>query len=215
MALAKLTSGLLALVIVAASCSNTDSGSGAVPTSTPQPTTTGTTLRIENRGDNTEGHTPQGFAGMGTGLFAGDNLNPGFPNGDGVQLFVTFDLPAKIDIPSSVLLTSDALNVSGTPFEDLGELRAAPVSYPSFGREIFDRIPNGDAVLCKRSTDTAISCDVTQSVAADVAAGATRVQFRVRFDTPGDGDQSQDLAMFFLTDSNTNEPGIFILELTS
>lgn len=29
---------------------------------------------------------------MGTGLFAGDNLNPGFPNGDGVQIFLTFDL---------------------------------------------------------------------------------------------------------------------------
>ena len=40
------------------------------------------------------------------------------------------------------------------------------------------------------------------------------VQFRLRFDRAGDGDGSPDLAMFFITNSNTNEPGIFELEIT-
>lgn len=47
---------------------------------------------INNQGGNMEGHTPRGFQGMGVGLFAGDNLNPGFSNNDGVQFFLTFDL---------------------------------------------------------------------------------------------------------------------------
>ncbi len=32
-------------------------------------------LQIQNQGGSMEGHTPRGFAGSGTGLFAGDNLN--------------------------------------------------------------------------------------------------------------------------------------------
>ena len=50
------------------------------------------TVVVPNQGGNMEGHTPRGFRGMGTGLFTGDNLNPRFPEGDGVQIFLTFDL---------------------------------------------------------------------------------------------------------------------------
>lgn len=57
----------------------------------PLPAADGTII-LENQGGNMEGHTPRGFQGMGTGLFTGDNLNPNFPEGDGVQLFLTFDL---------------------------------------------------------------------------------------------------------------------------
>ncbi len=160
-----------------------------------------------------EGHTPRGFAGSGTGLFVGDNLNPGFPDGDGVQVFLTFDLPTNLDQPSQVLLTSDALQVDGTPFEDLGTLLIEPVTYDTFGPHLFDLAADGPATECIRSAEHSISCEVTGSVAQVTSNDAATVQFRLYFERPGDSDQSQDLAKFFRTDSNTNEPGLFTLEI--
>ena len=64
---------LIALVVVVSAC-----GGGA---------TTGhgaATAVVPNHGGGLEGHTPTGFAGSGTGLFAGDNLNSSFPEGQGV-----------------------------------------------------------------------------------------------------------------------------------
>lgn len=171
------------------------------------------TVRVNNQGGSMEGHTPRGFAGSGTGLFVGDNLNPGFPDGDGVQVFLTFDLPADVDSPSRVVLTSDALQVDGTPFEDLGALLVEPVAYDTFGPHLFDLATNGPATECLRSAEHSISCDVTGSVAQASASEAATVQFRLYFERPGDSDQSQDLAKFFRTDSNINEPGLFTLEI--
>ena len=39
-------------------------------------------------------------------------------------------------------------------------------------------------------------------------------QFRIRFDEAGDEDRSQDLAAFFKRGFNTNEVGIFRLDVT-
>jgi len=39
-------------------------------------------------------------------------------------------------------------------------------------------------------------------------------QFRLRLYAAGDGDGEQDLVAFFKSDSNTNEPGIFLLDVT-
>jgi hypothetical protein len=39
-------------------------------------------------------------------------------------------------------------------------------------------------------------------------------QFRLRMDQAGDLDGDQDLVAFFKGDSNTNEPGIFLLDIT-
>ena len=39
-------------------------------------------------------------------------------------------------------------------------------------------------------------------------------QFRLRVDQAGDLDVDQDLVAFFKGDSNTNEPGIFLLDIT-
>jgi len=168
---------------------------------------------LVNAGGSAEGHTPRGFAGMGTGLFAGDNLNPNFPNGDGVQLFLTFELPKGLASPSLAILSTDAMQVSGTPFDDLGSLRAESVSYGNFGPQLFDLPADGDPVVCDRVDDHGLTCDVTAAVAADIADGVARTQFRLKFDTPGDSDGSQDLAMFFRTDANIDEPGIFKIDL--
>ena len=55
---------------------------------------------------------------------------------------------------------------------------------------------------------------MTNSVQSALDAGETRFQFRLKFDQAGDGNGRADLAMFFVTESNTNQPGIFTLALT-
>ena len=193
------------LLLLAAACGSTTTPPDASSQTLP--------LRIANHGGSLEGHTPRGFAGSGVGLFAGDNLNPGFPNGDGVQIWLTFDLPTVIPEPTRAVVSSRAMTVQGAPFEDLGPLRAEPVTYAEFGPALFDLPADGPAVRCQRIGGGGIECDVTESVSASIAVNARRVQFRLKFDIPGDGDGQQDLALFFLTDSNTNEMGTFTLEL--
>lgn len=201
----------VAVALLAAACSSGDDG-GAATSSSSAGAPSGDALVVENQGGSLEGHTPRGFAGMGTGLFVGDNLNAGFPDGDGVQLFVTFELPDGLEGTEIVRLRSDSLDVSGDPFGDLGELSVAPVTYSEFGPHLFDLEPDAEAVACGRIGDSSIECDVTGAVAGSVAAGDTRVQFRLRFDRAGDSDGAADLAMFNRGDSNTNEAGIFTLE---
>lgn len=170
--------------------------------------------RVPNHGDSFEGHTPRGFAGSGTGLFTGDNLNPNFPNGEGLQILLTFDLPADPARPSRAALVSDALTVRGNAFEALGDLIAEPVTYAEFGPPLFELEADGPASTCDRVGDSRIECDVSRAVTDAVLSGGSRIQLRLQFERESDRDGEQDLAMFFLTDSNTNEPGIFFLELS-
>ncbi len=207
---------LVSIALLVTACSSPGNDATVPPGAngpTPGPAGRGP-LRLENQGGSMEGHTPRGFAGMGTGLFTGDNLNSRFPEGDGVQFFLTFTLPSGVAEPGRAVLSSDALRVSGTPFADLGGIVADSVAYETFGPRVFDLPPDGDTVSCERVGDGGLTCDVTRLVRSDIASGSSRTQFRLRFETAADGDGRQDLAMFFLTDSNTNEPGIFTLELT-
>jgi hypothetical protein len=151
---------------------------------------------------------------MGSGLFVGDNLNSGFPNDDGVQAWLTFDIPIGLDTPSSAVLSTDSLVEQGSPFDDLGNLMVEPVQYEEFSADLFNLDAAGEASICEPRGDGRMECDVTESVVAAIATDEQRVQFRLKFDRVADGDGSQDLALFFLTDSNTNEPGIFRLELS-
>ncbi len=169
-------------------------------------------VQVHNQGGSMEGHTPRGFAGSGIGLFVGDNLNPGFPDGDGVQVFLTFDLSSDLLEPSQVFLTSEALQVDGTPFEDLGPLLIEPVRYETFGPHLFDLDAVGVTTECLRPSEHTISCDVTGSTVEAMNNQQASIQFRLYFERPGDSDQSQDLAKFFRSDSNTNEAGLFTLE---
>ncbi|MEA2057419.1 MAG: hypothetical protein U9O63_01745 [Actinomycetota bacterium] len=201
------TTLILAIALVAAACSSSEespSSASADPDAT--------TAEISNRGDEMEGHTPRGFPGTGTGLFTGDNLNSSFPDGDGVQIYLTFDLP-EIQSVDAALLTSNVLHVSGTPFADLGELLAEPVEYDSFGPDLYDLPASGDPATCRREGEAGVVCDVTDQVDGAVSSGAASVQFRLRFERAGDNDGDQDLAMFFREDSNTNEPGLFTLRI--
>jgi hypothetical protein len=192
-------------LFIATACSSATGASTAEPTFT-----TPGLIAIANEGGAFEGHTPTAFPGMGTGLFAGDNLNAGFPEGVGVQTYLTFALPSGLDV-ASAQITSDALRVSGTPFEDLGPLVAEPVTYQSFGPELFDLAAIGPHAPCTVPAETSLRCDVTEAVRLAVEAGEATAQFRVRFEVAADNDGSQDLALFYRADSNTNEAGIFEL----
>ncbi len=215
---------MVAAALVAAACGSTDATPQAAPTSqagaqaTPdqsqaadQAPVDGQSQVVGNRGDGSEGHTPTGFAGTGTGLFVGDNLNPGFPDGVGVQTFLWFDFTA-VDNVTRAVVRSDALTIQGDAFESLGNLLIEPVSYETFGPDLWDSNATGDAVTCELDGAT-VTCDVTDALGDLGSEG--RAQFRIRFENEADNDGQQDLASFFLTDSNTNEPGIFTLEIES
>ncbi len=215
MRFARAGSFTIAVALFGAACSSGDGdGSGSIDDAVPV-ASSGDPVVVENQGGSLEGHTPRGFAGMGTGLFVGDNLNPGFPDGDGVQLFVTFDLPDTLGSTDRVVLRSDSLQVRGDPFADLGVLSAAPVTYTEFGPHLFDMELDGEPIGCTRVGDFSIECDVSSAfgaLGAQDGQNAKRVQFRLRFDQAGDRDGTADLAMFNRGDSNTNEAGLFRLE---
>ena len=196
---------LAAIVVVGTACTSTQqtSDSAGTPAS-------GSEISIPNEGGENEGHTPIGFPGMGTGMFAGDNLNSRFPDGDGVQTFLTFPLPEALNATSATL-RSDLLQTRGTPFDDLGALIVERVKYGEFGPHLFDLPPSGGPVACTVIGGTAIACDVTGAVQAAISDGATTVQFRLRFEQVADNDGQADLAMFYRSDSNTNEQGLFTL----
>lgn len=174
-------------------------------------------ITVENHGGAMEGHTPRGFQGMGTGLFAGDNLNRNFPDGDGVQIFLTFDLSG---VPQgrvqSAVLRSENSSVSGTPFEDLGALAAVEIRYARFSSALWDLAPVEDGANCilAKSASGPFQCDLSGAVQRSLDDSYRYAQFRVRFDEAGDRDGRQDLAAFFKRDSNTNEPGVFLLDVT-
>ncbi len=171
-------------------------------------------ITIQNNGTSAlEGHTPRGFAGSGVGLFAGDNLNPNFPNGEGIQILLSFPLPDEMLEPNTATLISNVLSTRGNVFEALGELQVAPVSYEQFGPELFDIAPTGDLVTCERPTETSLECNVTEAAQDALADEATHIQLRLTLEERSDNDGEQDLVLFNNGDSNVNEPGLFVLEL--
>lgn len=172
-------------------------------------------ISIQNDGTTAfEGHTPRGFMGSGVGLFAGDNLNSNFPNGEGIQILLHFALPEGQGVPSTATLSSDVMSTRGDVFEALGELRAAPVRYDAFSAALWNIEPTGDFVTCERPSDTSLTCDVTAAAAAAVEAGDSAVQIQLTLEQPSDSDGEQDLVLFNNGDSNLNEPGLFTLDLS-
>lgn len=173
---------------------------------------TNDTIFINNQGGSMEGHTPRGFRGSGTGLFAGDNLNPGFPDGDGVQLFLTFDLNSLFDNDfRSVVLSSQSAHVQGTPFGDLGALTVEAVEYSKFSPALWELEPIDSVCILSVTGTGPFACDVTSAIRQALGDGRPTAQFRIRFERAGDNDGSADLVMFYNTNSNTNEPGLFKL----
>ncbi|MBX2799932.1 MAG: hypothetical protein KTR31_19790 [Myxococcales bacterium] len=212
---------VLTLMIPFAGCSgDTDTMDEPSPTGTeaPEPRT----FTLTNTGNESrEGHTPRGFQGQGTGLFAGDNLNSGFPEGDGVQIFVSVNL-AQADEGdltdgtwevSEAIFAAEAMEVRGTPFADLGNLNAEEVVFDEFSSALWDlpAVDGGASCVFADGPDGDYACDLAPAVQAALDDGRRFVSFRLLFDQAGDSDGEQDMALFFLTDSNTTDKGIFSL----
>jgi hypothetical protein len=208
---------VVALLLVLTACGSASDGASVSSTALADAAVEPTLhlpLSMPNQGGNLEGHGPRGFAGQGVGLFAGDELNANFPSDDGIQIWLTFDLPPVARVDRAVL-RSDALSVRGNPFETLGELRVEPVRYSAFEPESFDLSTTGDLTTCVADVEAGtLECDVTELVTAAADAGDDRVQLRLKFDVLSDSDGGPDLAMFFRSDSNTNETGIFTLDVS-
>lgn len=182
------------------------------PTKSPLPIT------LKNQGSDMEGHTPRGFQGQGTGLFAGDNLNSNFPNGDGVQIFLTFDLSSvpKTINKATLKVSNQNLHFSGTPFKDLGNLIGEEIRFEEFSSELFNLDPVHNGAICIFATDSSdpFECDLTQAAQNSLSDGYPYVQFRLRFEKASDSDNIQDMVMFYTKNSNTNQPGIFELKIS-
>lgn len=131
----------------------------------------------------------------------------------GVQTYLTFSLPTDVLI-SNARIASDALAVVGSPFNDLGVLLIEPVEYRAFGPELFELDASRDPVACHVTGSSSIECDVTAAVRTPIDNGRDTVQFRLRFEKTGDNDGRIDLAMFYRSDSNTNEAGLCTRGLT-
>ena len=205
----------LTLLLAGCASAATDVSAGSTDSSDTQSGVSETAISIANDGTIAwEGHTPLGFMGSGVGLFAGDNLNPNFPDGVGIQILLTFALPDGVDAPTTATLSSDVMSTRGNVFEALGELRAAPVSYDGFSAALWNIEPTGDFVTCDRPSDTSLTCDVTAAATAAIEAGDSAVQIQLTLEQMSDSDGEQDLALFNNGDSNLNEPGLFTLELS-
>ncbi len=223
----KLAAAAAAIALTAAACgsdaetaqpSNAETDTAQTDTSeadAPNPSPLAEPVSILNDGTTAlEGHTPRGFAGSGVGLFAGDNLNTNFPNGEGIQILLHFALPDGTGTPSRAILRSDVMSTQGDVFEALGPLRAARVEYEAFSRELFNIEPVSDFVTCDRPSDTSLTCDVSDAAAAAIDAGRSSVQIQLTLEEVSDSDGEKDLVLFNNGDSNLNEPGLFTLELS-
>ena len=154
---------------------------------------------------------------MGTGLFARDNLNPRFPDGGGVQIFLTFDLSA---LPAgkvvSAVLRSDRASVRGTPFKDVGTLRAEEIRYSKFSSALWNLEAHDSGAGCEFATSPSgpFQCGLAETLQRSLNDSYPLAQFRLLLDRAGDGDGIPDMVAFFISNSNTNQTGIFELEVT-
>ena len=206
-------------LILLAACVGSPTDPPARPTGFPTFSNDGQPVRLtlKNHGGVMEGHSPRGFQGSSAGLFAGDNLNRNFPDGDGVQIFLTFDLSGvpSGNVHSAVLRAANA-TIIRTPFEDLGPLRAEEFRFDQFSSQLWNAAPVSGGAVCTlaESAGEPVTCDISGAVQSSLDDSYRYAQFRVRLDQAGDRDGEQDLVAFFMADSNTYEPGIFLLDVT-
>ena len=75
-------------------------------------------------------------------------------------------------------------------------------------------LANGATCTLAETATGPFECDHSQAVQNSLDDSYPYAQFRLRMDQAGDLDGDQDLVAFFKGDSNTNEPGIFLLDIT-
>ena len=95
-------------------------------------------------------------------------------------------------------------------------MRAEEIRFSQFSPDLWDKLAliGGDVCEIANTSNGPFQCDVAGAVQRSLDDSYRFVQFRLLLDRAGDNDGSQDLVSFFITNSNTNEPGIFELEIT-
>jgi Bacterial Ig-like domain len=150
------------------------------------------------RSDNVYGDNSCQFADSTTTCI-GDSSNAN----SSYRGFVSFDLSS---LPTTLTeLTAAQLGMSVddnrfTPFPDLGNLVAEPVSFASISLDAFSSAALGPAISVSSSAAVGarLSADVRSAVQADLAA-RSRSQFRLRFSTDTDSDDTGDLVQVLST----------------
>ena len=167
-------------------------------------------ILIPNSGEEYEGHTPIGFSGSGIGLFVGDNLNSNFPNRDGLQTFLTFDIEqiGNTKVKSAVLVSQNA-HIVGNPFKDLGKLAVFETEYGDFTAKVWNTETKEEVCSVGEIIDGEFICDITEHIERLLREEKTLAQFIMKFEQLSDNDEQSDLLLFYESDSNKNEPGIF------
>ena len=140
-------------------------------------------------------------------------MNQNFPEGDGVQIFLTFDLSFVQETITEARLQAPKENIhfSGTHLEDWGNLIVEEVRYDTFSSKLWDLGSSGNGCIFATSEEGPFECDVSSIVTNSLNDNYRYAQSRIRFENPGDNDGQQDMVMFYITNSNTNERGIFEL----
>ena len=122
------------------------------------------------------------------GPFVGDNINPKFPNGDGVQLFLSFDLQP---LPRGMIKSCEAAGQgtrasSGEPFAFPRQADGGRGDASNASRRRSGTAPAMANACSPSSQDGPFECDVTDVV--DRRRSAGMAQLRLRFEKAGDGD---------------------------
>jgi len=191
-----------------------EKASQKVPNSTSDDAQAVNKIVIDNVGSSVyEGHTPTTFEGSGTGLFIGDNLHGNFPADAGLQAFVTFDIETLPEEYEDIMLFSSFGRVEGDPLEDLGSIVVDAVSYDAFSSALWDGESLTEVCIFIPQPNGAFRCSVSDLVQDAQKSGASRLSFRLRFETASDGDGERDLLSFRHYDPNANFPGLFQLHV--
>ena len=176
-------------------------------------------VSVPNQGGDFEGTALSGSFGASRVLLIGDEFNPNLPEGEGLEVWLAFGLQEVTDTLaandlSQVTLRSQTLQaVDGDPFTDLGSLSVQVVPNQSFPPDDEARASESTAAPCDADVEAGgLTCDVSEIVAEAIAAGTDEISFRIRFDTPSDGDGAVDAVYFFISDPTANESGNFTLE---
>ena len=176
-------------------------------------------VSVPNQGGDFEGTALSGSFGASRVLLIGDEFNPNLPEGEGLEVWLAFGLQEVTDTLaandlSQVTLRSQTLQaVDGDPFTDLGSLSVQVVPNQSFPPDDEARASESTAAPCDADVEAGgLTCDVSEIVAEAIAAGTDEISFRIRFDTPSDGDGAVDAIYFFISDPTANESGNFTLE---
>lgn len=161
-------------------------------------------------GAGVEGYAARSSGLTGQGLFAGDNINEEFANGDGVAFYLNFDvsqLPAG-SVQSAALSSEHAL-IRGAPFDGLGRLIVQQVKFSKL-EDASKAEKAGEGCVLGEHSSSSYECDISKALQDAIDDGRQNLQLRVMFDLASDKDGKADIISFYRADGDKN--GVFEID---